>query len=357
MDHTRTVTYVGGEGIALSGPTPEEALLAALRAAANAPALQFAEPPERLSGGFWAEIVAVRLQGAPPELDGDLVVRIMPDAVVARQEAIVQREVVAQGFPAPRVRLTGEADDGLGRPFIVMTRAAGRPPMAEVTGTAALAAVGRTALRLPGLLATVSARLHTLDAAPLRQRLEAAEAVVIDIDHLLALLGVRADRVGRSDLVRAAERLPATRPAATKEVICHGDLQPLNVLIDDDGDVTVIDWSNALVGDPAFDLAFTSMVMAISPIAVPRGFRATARTAVRAGARQFLRQYYRQARREAVSAASLKWHTAVHCLRALVEVAEWEEAGTASERAGHPWLVLRPEMARRLSSASGVTVR
>src|SRR5687767_8899611 len=79
IDHTHSVAYVGGEGIALSGPTPDEALLAALRSAANAPELRFVVPPERMTGGLWAEIVAVRVEGGPPDLDGDLVVRIMPD--------------------------------------------------------------------------------------------------------------------------------------------------------------------------------------------------------------------------------------------------------------------------------------
>ena len=353
------VAYVGGEGIALSGPTPDEALLAALRQAANAPQLRFLAPTERLAGGFWAEIIAVRLGGGPPELDGDLVVRIMPDPVVATQELIVQKEVVAQGFPAPRVRLSGGPDDGLERPFIVMDRVQGRPPIQKVSGIAALAVVGRAALRLPQLLASVTARLHALDPAPLRERLEGADAVVVDLDDLLALLLQRAESVNRSDLVRAAERLPATRPTSLAEVICHGDLQPLNLLVDENGRVSVVDWSVALIADPAFDLAFTAMVMALAPVAVPRGLRATVAATARNGSRTFLRRYRRHAPAPAarVSTESLAWHAAVHCLRALVEVAEWAEAGTADERAGHPWLVMGPQMAARLAAASGERVR
>lgn len=353
------MAYVGGEGIALSGPTPDEALLAALRTAADAPDLRFLAPPERLTGGFWAEIVAVRLGGGPADLDGDLVVRIMPDPVVAKHEAIVQTEIVAQGFPAPRVRFTGDAEAGLGRPFIVMDRVRGRPATAEVSGKAALAAVGQAALRLPELLASVTARLHALDAAPLREALEAADAVVVDVDDLLALLGQRATLARRDDLARAAERLPATRPAPVAEVICHGDLQPLNVLVGENGHVEVIDWSGALVADPAFDLAFTGMVMALAPVAAPRGLRATVQAAARAGSGQFLRRYRRRAPAAVarVGSASLTWHAAVHCLRALVEVAEWTEAGTVDERAGHPWLVMGPQLATRLVAASGERVR
>src|SRR5205085_5308553 len=102
------------------------------------------------------------------ELDRDLIVRIIPDVEVARREAVVQSEVVAQGFPAPPVRLTGTADDGLGRPFIVMDRMPGRPAMTEARGPAALAAMGRAAVAAPDLLARTAARLHSLDPAPLR---------------------------------------------------------------------------------------------------------------------------------------------------------------------------------------------
>lgn len=353
------MAYVGGDGIALSGPTPDEDLLAALRRAAGAPGLGFAAPPERITGGFFAEIVAVRLEGGPPELEGDLVVRVMPDPAVASRETIVQTEVVAQGFPAPRVRLTGEPEDGLGRPFLVMDRVRGRAPMPAAKGTAALAAIGRTALGLPELLATVAARLHTLDPAPLRERLEAAGTVVVDVGDLLAVLADRAGRADRHDLVRAAERLPATQPAPADEVICHGDLHPLNLLIGNDGAVTVVDWSVALVADPAFDLAFTSMVMALAPIDVPRGLRRTMGTAARTGASRFLRRYRRRAPQPAarLSTESLRWHAAVHCLRALVEVAEWAKAGTLGEKIGHPWLRMGPPLARRLATASGEPVR
>jgi aminoglycoside phosphotransferase (APT) family kinase protein len=310
-----------------------------------------------VTGGFWADIVAVRLEGGPPELDGDVVVRIMPDIGVARREAVVQTEVVAQGFPAPRVRLTGEAEDGLGRPFMVMDRVAGRPPLPEVGGPAALAAVGRAALRLPDLLAGVSARLHALDPAPLRQKLEALDGALVDVGDLLDLLGERAATVERPDLVAAARRMPGIRPASDRETICHGDLHPFNLLVEGD-QVAVIDWSLGLVADPAFDLAFTAMTMAMAPIAVPRVLRGAVRAAARTQSRQFLRRYRRLVPSAARSLDDdvLEWHTAVHCLRALVEVAEWITAGTADDHAGHPWLLMAPRMAVRLAAVVDVRV-
>jgi aminoglycoside phosphotransferase (APT) family kinase protein len=355
---TATVAYEGGEGALGSSPTPEALLLDTLRRRAGAPNLRFAAPPERVTGGFWAEILSVRLEGGPPELNGDVIVRIMPDTGVAKRETVVQTEVVRQGFPAPRVFLTGDAEDGLGRPFMVMERVPGRPPLPEVSGTAALAAVGRAGIALPDLLARTAARLHALDPAPLRTKLQHLDGARVDVGDLLSLLEDRAAAVDRPDLVGVARHMPASRPASTREAICHGDLHPFNLLVDGAG-VSVIDWSLGLVADPAFDLAFTAMVMAMAPIALPRVLRRPIRAATRQGSRQFLRRYRRLAPDAGPSLADdmLRWHTGVHCLRALVEVAEWIDAGTVNEKEGHPWLLMAPQMAVRLSDLVGDPVR
>src|SRR5213080_4583430 len=57
----------------------EDRLLNVLRRRTGVSERRYARPPTRLTGGFWAEILSVRLDGAPPELDRELVVRIMPD--------------------------------------------------------------------------------------------------------------------------------------------------------------------------------------------------------------------------------------------------------------------------------------
>lgn len=352
------MAYEGGEGTLGSGPTSHDALLAVVRRTAHAPGLRFASPPERISGGFWAEIWAVRLEGGPDDLNGDVVIRVMPDTGVAEREMLVQQEVVRQGFPAPRVRLTGDSDDGLGRPFMVMDRAPGRPPIAPVTGTAALAAIGRAAIRLPDLMARTAARLHTLDAAPLRSQLEGLDGAPVDVGDLLSLLGERAIEAERPDLARAAQHMPRTRPPSEREAICHGDLHPFNVLVDGDR-VSVVDWSVALIADPAFDLAFTTLTMALAPITVPRGLRRTVRALAARGAQQFLRRYRHHAPHAEASLAddTLQWYTGVHCLRALVEVAGWVAAGTVDDKTGHPWLLLAPQMAVRLGAVAGEEVR
>jgi len=352
------VAYEGGDGVQLSGPTPESRLLDTLRRRAAAPGLRFASSPVRVTGGFWAEIWAVRLEGGGPDMDGDVIVRVMPDNVVARREMVVQSEVVRQGFSAPRVRLTGEAADGLGRPFMVMDRAPGLPPIPAVTGVTAMAAIGRAAIRLPDLMARTSARLHALDPAPLRSKLEGLDDALVDVGDLLSLLAIRAAEADRPDLERAARTMPGARPPSEREAICHGDLHPFNLLVDGER-VTVIDWSLGLVADPAFDLAFTALTMSMAPIDIPRAVRRPVRAAARQGARQFLRRYRQLSPGAETSLTDdmLQWYSAVHCLRALVELAGWIAAGTANDRAGHPWLVMAPQMAVRLTEVVGHPVR
>ena len=114
-----------------------------LRAATWTPTLAFDSPPGRLTGGFWAELVAFRLRGAPYGWQGDLVARVMPDPRIAAKETAIQTQVAAQGFPTPSVHLAGGPDDGLGRAFMVMDHAKGRPLLGGLGGLGAVAALPR----------------------------------------------------------------------------------------------------------------------------------------------------------------------------------------------------------------------
>ena len=141
-------------------------LLAVLRSATRTPALELDAPPQRLAGGFWAELIRFRLQGAPPQWQGDLVARVMPDVDVALKETVFQDEVAKQGYPTPIVQLAGGPDDGLGRPFMIMDLAVGASALDGLDGLRAIAVLPRLVRSLPGVLAEAMARLHRLDPAP-----------------------------------------------------------------------------------------------------------------------------------------------------------------------------------------------
>jgi len=89
------------------------------------PALAYAQAPQVLSGGSWAELLAFSLADPPAGWPRDLVARVMPEPGLARKETIVQAAVAAAGDPTRAVRASGGPDSGLGRAFMVMDRARG----------------------------------------------------------------------------------------------------------------------------------------------------------------------------------------------------------------------------------------
>jgi aminoglycoside phosphotransferase (APT) family kinase protein len=335
----------------------ETDLLAVLRNSTGCSVdLDYATSPVGLTGGFWAELVAFRLIGAPTYLSRDLVARVMPNPEVARKETIIQTQVARHGYPTPTVHLSGGPNDGLGRAFMVMDRVDGVPPLAGLEGVGALRRLPHLFARLPLLLATAMADLHRLDPALVRERMGDGDDGAWSVPELLEVVRANAAACGRTDLVAAVDWLVANPPSPSPEVICHGDLHPFNLLVDTAGDVTVLDWSAGLLAPRAYDAAFTSLVLAEPPIAVPRLAKPLLRMGGRALARRFLRAY-RERSGVGVDDQSLRWHQSVVCLRALNEVAGWATADDLAAKAGHPWVVCGPAFALRVSRFTGVAVR
>src|SRR5262249_39319819 len=153
----------------------------------------------------------------------------------------------------------------------------------------------------------------------------------------------------------AGRRLAELRPAPGPEAVCHGDLHPFNVLAEGDR-VTVIDWTAALLAEPAYDVAFTWLLLSDAPLDLPGALRPPIHVASAIVARAYLRRYRHRAR-VPIADASLRWHVALHCLRALVEVAGWTQAGELGTHAGHPWLTTGGAFSRRLRGLTGIAVR
>ncbi len=333
----------------------DDRLIGVLREAASMPGLEYVRRPEPMRGGFWAELLSFSLERPPADWPSELVARLMPDPGSARKETIVQRAVAAAGFPTPLVRVAGGPDDGLGRAFIVMDRAAGAPALAGLSGGLRAAAVPRLLRQVPDHLAGAMARLHALDPDLVRGELEQVREVPITVPGLLAALERYAVEFGRDDLAGVARWLADHPSGPAPDVICHGDLHPFNLLADGDR-VTVLDWSAALLAPRAHDAGFTSLLLSEPPLLVPGWQRPLIRLFGRVLARRFLRGYQRQAA-TAIEPGVLRWHQAIVCLRALVEVASWVGEDTIGARAGHPWLVSGPAFARRLTALTGIAVR
>jgi aminoglycoside phosphotransferase (APT) family kinase protein len=318
-------------------------LLADLRRAVGDETLSWAAPPERLYGGFWAEMYRIELAGAPVDLTGRLVARIMPDPDAAAFETAVQRHVHRHGYAVPAVLATGGPGGELGRAWTVMEHAPGRPALDGLSAMAAVRQVPSLARRLPDVLAHAAAALHRcpVDVPELAER--------ADITAFLARVAVTAEDSGRVDLSRVAQHLAERAP--TGRVICHGDLHPFNVLVDGDR-WTVLDWTTATLADPHHDLGFTTLMLSHPPLGGPAPVRVATRWIGHLVAERFLTTYRRLSGRE-IDRDHLAWGQRVHALRALTEVAAWRAQGLVQHHRGHPWSTMLPVLEAQLAPIIG----
>lgn len=302
-------TVAGGETV---GRADEVArgLVELLRATLGEPRLELAGAPEALTGGFDTEIVAVRLRSAPPPWLRPLVLRVLRahhrPAMVLREQA-VHNALADAGYPAPRVLLATTDPAALGAPFLVMERVAGVP------------LIDATPLGMPRVLLDAQLRLHDVDPAPLVRAL----GVAITFDGYLAALEERSRRAALTGLAPAVRWLRARRPPAdVAPVICHGDLHPRNVLVEAGRLTGVLDWPNAVVAEPAFDVASTRNILRLVPpglASVPGPLRWLVRVGQPILAWRYLAGYRR---RRPMAPERLAYYEVAAAMRALVRVGE-----------------------------------
>jgi aminoglycoside phosphotransferase (APT) family kinase protein len=307
----------------VTAPSPAR-LLDHLRAELGAPALEFAEAPFPLGGGFDTAIRAFRLAGASGGWARPLILRVLGpehDPARALREEAVQNAVAGLGFPAPRV-LAASADPSLlGGPFLVMERLPGRP-MLDVQRLGVAAVLARTQLAL-----------HALDAGPLLDemaRIGARDAVTFD--GMLAQLAARIARHSLDGLGCVVEWLRRSPPPAARPAICHGDLHPQNILMAGGAVSGVVDWPNTVVADPAYDVASTRIILGLVPLgllAAPitlRGLLAVVRPIALA------RHLVLYRRERAIGARELGYYEVASALRHLVRAAEQRQAAASGAR-------------------------
>jgi aminoglycoside phosphotransferase (APT) family kinase protein len=328
-----------------------ERLLACLRARLGS-GIDFAAAPAALSGGFDTTVMAFRLNGAPAEWSGDLVLRVMSFAASAmrvRREAATHAALVEAGFPAPRILLAETDGEVLGRPFLIMERVPGETLWASIVGPN-----GRLG-RLPAMprqLGEVHARLHGIPGEAL---LESARK--FEVDSELVTLGgevrrirTRIEQAGVTGLLPGASWLERNMPPpAQPEVICHGDFHPLNIIVQDDQVTGVIDWAQAIAAEPAFDVAASRVLARFANLSASLLMRGP----VGLGRQLIFWQYeraYRAHRR--LDTRNMRYFEAVRGLSALA---------FAGERPGpgNPWDVahVRAALYRHFAEITGVHVR
>lgn len=298
-------------------PPLGDSLLQHLRLELREPALDYAEPPAPISGGYDTRIFGFRLAGAPEAFSIPLILRVFdrqhPPAR-ALSERVVQNVVAELGYPAPRVLLANADATIIGGAFLVMERLPGRPLFAE------------RRLGVASTLVATQLRLHALDADVLLEAFDRAGSPLgrelVTVEGFLARLERRIAQEKLSGLERAMRWLVEHRPAdERRRVICHGDFHPLNILMAGGRVTGVIDWANTVVAHRALDVASTRVILRFIPVElmdVPPVLRGVVGLAARVLAARYVNGYRR---RQRLDATRLAYYEALACIRALVRTA------------------------------------
>jgi aminoglycoside phosphotransferase (APT) family kinase protein len=309
--------------------------------------------PEPMTGGQWASMMRLRVRGTPPDVPGDLVLRIAPHAVMGAKELAVQRQMAAAGVATPAIRLSGPAEGPFDGAWAVMDFASGAPLLAGLDRPGAARQLPRLARLLPAQLAGTMTAVHRVDPVPVLEHVRRdAPTAAFTIDELLPHLDAAARASSRPSLIAAVDSLAASRPDQSGSVICHGDLHPLN-LLENAGPLVVLDWTAAVLAPPGYDIAATWLLLRHPPLSVPAPLRPAVAVAARLLARDFIRRYRAAAPRAELG--SLGWYAGLHALRILSDLAVWQRERDPRARS-HPWRLLAPAATALLARATGITV-
>jgi len=228
---------------------------------------------------------------------------------------------------------------------MVMDFAPGTPLLGGLSGPAALVRLPAMARDLPDRIARHMAALHKIPCDP---SMDLAD----DSATLTQELGAHAAEIGRNDLASTADWLLDHKPDHARSVICHGDLHPFNILTDPSGD-TVLDWSATRVTDPAYDVAFTRLLLSHPPLSAPRPLTPLIAAAGGALGKRFTGSYDAAAP-VPIDNAQLEWFTNLHALRIATEVATWESQDELDNHDDHPFVMLAGRLTNRLADSTGI---
>ncbi|WP_116367291.1 phosphotransferase family protein [Parahaliea mediterranea] len=165
-----------------------------------------------------------------------------------RMEAIVQSHAVAHGVLAPQIILVIEPEDQLGEGF-VMKRVEGETIPQKILRQERFAAARAGMARQSGqLLADIHrVPVTALDFLPdlsVEPQLAALERFYAGFGEAVPLFDY------------TFRWLQQNRPAATRKTLVHADFRNGNLMVDESGIVSILDWELAHLGDPMEDLGW-----------------------------------------------------------------------------------------------------
>jgi aminoglycoside phosphotransferase (APT) family kinase protein len=137
---------------------------------------------------------------------------------------------------------------------------------------------------------------------------------------------------------------------AEAEVICHGDFHPLNLMVDGEKLTGVIDWPQAIVAEPAYDVASTFVLLRFADTGLTGAVRKLFVLLRPIPVRRYL-NFYRRLR--PFRDVNMPYHESVRVLSALTYAGEYPPGPRNPWRKPHTLAALYGHFGR----ISGVTVR
>jgi aminoglycoside phosphotransferase (APT) family kinase protein len=270
-----------------------------------------------LAGGVSAQLTAIDARRPSGEVD-KLVLRqygaanLRSDPHVAVHEFAVLALLQSAGLPVPRARHADESATILPVPCLVIDYIDGytvtdrsqlTEPLTDFTG------------QLAAVLAQLHAAAFTLADAPYLTDIR------VRADRMVGTWPSSLDEPLSEPAVRTALARMWPPPLINQPMLLHGDFWPGNTLWRDGKLVGVIDWEDAVLGDPLHDICHARMELCM-------GFGARA-------ASEFTRQYC--ALRPAVDLTALPCWDLYAALRHAGRMSEWGLTPSDRERleAGH----------------------
>jgi len=270
---------------------------------------EYAEPPTPMRPGNDTQVHAFSLGG----IDEPLVLRVFrrgDDAARPVFEATLQNALAEQGLPVPRAIAIGSDPNVIGAPFFVMERSSGEPLYGDAIGTdddgipranwrKFLQHAGDILFGMPRLLAEVCLRIHAIDAKAVAAFLEAGGVPwqAITVEGRSAQLENRVEEFRLEGLRPAVEWLRENRPASSFEtsdvVVCHCDVQPLNLMMEGGELRGILDWANAMIAPPELELGWTRAMYLTLELPLPGPLRLLERPIARLLSGRFSRSYER----------------------------------------------------------------
>jgi len=206
-----------------------------------------------MQGGWETTVYAFDVEQGPIAASNTigLVARFYTGRMGPRQattEAAVLAALARAGIPVPTVAATVVEDSPFGNAVSLMNRVSGRLLKESLVGSPDLirkmAELHLDVHRLPVEAVFDGAVEPFSDPAFVAPDPSAMQRVI--------------EEYGLSDFAATADWVSAHSVAQHEPTVLHNDYHPENILVDEDGAMTIIDWTFAAVGDYRVDLAWTA---------------------------------------------------------------------------------------------------